>query len=235
MNSQLPLPPSAMSAKVHVTETWNEIGQMILDGEPYAARIEQLEEYLFIRAEQLKAGRLGQHFDWGLDLHLARTANSFFKDWAPKQAKIRQDWHDYWDSLATRSQQYTEKISQTAFTTMILLHGAVAVGAINVLSQNPVELAPYLIPAAKWTLFGALVGVALLILGQMIIFIYLTEMSETAKGRILGPYKYKRFRSLHRYWQKYYRKVRIGIRFIYGSIVWFLAYATVALIILAQG
>jgi hypothetical protein len=218
-----------------VKRQWDRIGQLILDGEAFGTPVEQLEIYLLQREEHIKAGIMPPGFDWERDLYLARTGHSFYKDWTPHRSKVRQDYHDHWKALVSQVDQYTDKISQSAFTSMILIHGAIAVGALNVLAQDPDDLAPYLVPAAKWAIFGSLVGMVLLMLGQIIIFVFLTEMAGTVKGRTLGPFKYKRFNSLTRYWNRHYKKVRIGIGFIYGSIIWFMVYAAVALIILAQG
>jgi hypothetical protein len=232
VSNQLPEPPEALNAVVHVKRQWDEVGRMILDNVPYGTPVEQVEIYLLQRDEQIKAGALPPGYDWARDLYLARTGHAFYKDWSPHHAKIRQDYHDHWKSLATRVEQYTQNISQSAFTSMILIHGAIAVGALNILAQDPDDLAPYLAPAAKWAIFGSLVGIGLLLIGQLIIFVYLTEMAGTVKGRTLGSYKYKRFNSLSRYWQKHYKTVRIGTGLIYASVVWFIVYAAIALIIL---
>jgi hypothetical protein len=233
VSNELPEPPEALNATLHVKHQWEEIGQLILDGEPHGTPVELLEVYLLQREEQIRAGVLPHGYDWERDLYLARTGHAFHKGWSSQRAKIRQDFHDHWTSLTSRVEQYTEKISQAAFTSMILLHGAVAVGAINILAQNPKDLLPYLIPAAKWTLFGALVGVGLLLIGQLIIFVYLTEMAGTVRGRTVGPFKFRRFTTLPRYWAKHYKKVNIGTYLIYASMAWFLCYSTIALIVLA--
>jgi hypothetical protein len=230
----LPLPPDEDSDQAHVKHTWEETRKMILDGVPHETQVQLLETYIIQRQQEVDSNSLPSQFDWGRDLYLARVSHDFWLNWSPRQSKQRSDWHEYWLKLTSQVDQYTDKISQTAFTSTILLHGAVALGAINVLTQKRGELEPYMIPAAKFVLFGALVGISLLIMGQFIIFVYLTQLSGTVRAKITGPYRYKRFYSLSRYWNKYYKPVRIGTYMVYASIFWFIFYGTVAFIILLQ-
>jgi hypothetical protein len=234
VTNTLPFPPDTDSAQAHVKHTWEEIRKMILDGVPHGTQVQLLETYFSQRQQDIDLGTLPSNFDWAKDLYLARVSHDFWLNWSPRQEKQRADWHEYWLNLTSQVNQYTDKISQAAFTSTILLHGAVALGAINVLSQKRDELEPFMIPAAKFVLFGSLVGIALLIIGQFMMFVFLTELSGTVRAKITGPYRYKRYYSLSRYWKKYYKPVRIGTYLIYGSVFWFIFYGTVAFIILLQ-
>jgi hypothetical protein len=221
-----------MSAQAYVDARWKDIGQMVLDAVPIEPAVRSVEAFLDQRREMLGNGSLSESYEWGLDLHLADTHHKFALDWVPRNQKLRDDYTSFWRDSSKRMLEFTERLSLAGISTLILLHGAVAIGALNALSEKAGELSSEFIFAAKLTLGGSLIGIFLIAWGQLTLFVFWSEIGGTISGRLLGPFKFKRFNALRRYLLKYRRKARTGDYLIYASLFWFFIYCAVAYIVL---
>jgi hypothetical protein len=150
-----------MRAENFVEKEWREINVMIWDAVPFEHRVSLLEDWLADRKEDVEKLSLPGPYDWLSDLRKAELVHKFHKDWIKRNEKARDDYIQYWRGLAERSHEFLEKISLGGFNTIILLHGAVAVGALNILSKKPGKVADTAIYAARFGLFAALVGILL--------------------------------------------------------------------------
>jgi hypothetical protein len=228
-----PLPPDEHSARKYIERAWIPIQQMVLDAAPIDPNLRNIEHYLRNQRDAISDGVLSDGYDWALDLHLAMTVHRFNLDWVPTGSSYRESHIAYWKDQTNRVYDFTTKISLGAFNTMILLHGAVALGALNVLSQKSGDLNAAMAPPAKWAIFGALLGILLLALGQVIMVHKLNEIANTVVGRLIYQYKFRKLRAIGRYWNmKYKSSARYGEYLVHASIFWFFAYCSVAFLLL---
>lgn len=228
--------PDANSMTAYVNREWARINQMAYDGQPTGAAVRAVENALESRKKMIDDGQLNQIYDWTEDLRVGRTFHDVNKDWLDVHVATRTEFYQFWNSTIKRSHEYLEKVSLSGVSTIILLHGAVAVGALNSLSQKTGQLSREFIVAAKVAMFGALVGIFLAATGLFIVFIFLGRMTNTVHTKLVGGrFKYKRFNSLPRYWNNgYNRSVKYGDRMVYASLFWFFVYCTAAFIILLK-
>jgi hypothetical protein len=230
-----PSPPESMSAKKFVENEWREINRMIWDAVPYEHRVNMLEEYLTTRKTDVEQLSLPGPYNWLSDLISAELVHKFHKDWIKRNEKDRDDRVQYWKDLAKRSQEFLEKVSLGGFNTIILLHGAVAVGALNILSKKSGEMTDGAIYAARFGLLAALIGILLAAFGMLTFFHFLTAISNTVSAHLVGPQRFRKVRAIGRYWPKTYKKTAaMGDRLIYVSIFWFAIYCVIAYLILVQ-
>ena len=215
-----------------VESEWREINTFIQDGTPHTFRIWNLERRLDERRADIDSGKAPAGVDWADDLRRAEWTHKHNLTWIPRHEALRNHFIEHWTSLTRRSVEYSEKIALAGFNTILLLHGAVAVGALNALSQKAGQLTPQFIIAAKCSMFGALAGILLLACGQILQLEYLSRMSSRVAGSLLHSPKLKKFNAISRYWGRHLKRANIGAYMVYMSLFWFFLYCSAAFLIL---
>jgi hypothetical protein len=173
------IPPDSMRAEKIVEGEWREINRMIWDAMPFEHRVSSIDQFLEGRENDIQSLALPGPYDWMSDLQRAEYIHKFNKDWIKRNEKARDDHIQYWKDLSRRANEFAEKVSLGGFNTIILLHGAVAVGALNIISKKPTEVSSAAMNAALFGLIAALVGILLAAFGMLAFFHFLATISNT--------------------------------------------------------
>lgn len=229
--SPKPVPVEKSLAK-YVEGEWKRIGDLIRDGHPSSYAIRALQSTIDTRDQLINEGKFGNEFDWEADLKTAKFYNDFYVSWTPAFEKSRDRQLNYWESESKRTIEYAEKISLAGINTILLLHGAVAIGSLNVIAQKAGLAAATTVLAAKVGLAGSLIGIALLAVGQVLIFERVSTISQTIRGRLSLSPTQKKLSAMSRYWSKYVSIARKGDYLIYCSLFVFFLNCFIAYFIL---
>ncbi len=125
-------------------------------------------------------------------------------------------------------------MSLNGLKTILLFHGAVAIGSLNIIAQVKHENLQLLL-AAKLGLAFSLAGIMLIGLGQMIMIVKIGEMNSKLAGQLASQIKWRKLRAFGRYMQRYYvRFLKYANLAIYGSIGWFCVYCVILYIVIVS-
>jgi hypothetical protein len=164
---------------------------------------------------------------------MAKVEHKYNLDWLDRIDIEHKAYIDYWKNLCTNQISTGEKLSLAGLNTIYLVHGAVAVGALNALASKQGAPDPSLASAAKFAMPSALLGIALVATGQIVLARFGTEMSTRVAGKMIGTVTLRRARTFPRYWEKYRKKIlRWGDVLVYASVVWFFVYSMICYLII---
>jgi len=230
MNSTPKPVPSDASAARSIDATLKGVIKKIYDGQPFQTDISIVEDYLRERELLISSGKLDPSYDWNGDLRVAQTAYKVAIDWLPQHRNIREGYLVYWRNRTERAAETLTKISLEGLKTILVLHGAVALGALNILTDK--EAVPLNLLAAKCALAFSLVGIIMLGLGQIIVVRAVSSMNDRIAGEISTIVHWKKLSAIGRYWRRGYKLIQFADYLIYGSIFWFGIYTAILCIIL---
>ena len=117
--------------------------------------------------------------------------------------------------------------------TILLIHGAVAVGALNIIAQAKPESSQLLL-AGKLGLAFSLLGIMIVGLGQVMMVIKIGGLNQKLSGRLASQIKWNKLRAFGRYTQRYYRFLKYANLAIYGSAGWFCVYCVILYIVIVS-
>lgn len=224
--------PKESSIAEFVELHWKNIYSLVSDGLPHEQAVKTLDINLQGRAQQIEQGTLVAGYDWQSDLKRAEYIHDFHKSWLPNVSRVRERQLSYWEDLSKRGIEFSEKVSLAGIATITALHGAVALGALNVLAKGTKDNPAQLVFAAKLAIFGALLGIFLLAIGQMAVFEFLGIASNTVRGKLFANPRHSKLRAVSRYWNRIGKRIQIGNKLIYASVFCFFLNCLIAAIIL---
>jgi len=216
--------------KATVEEQWKWLNKLIYDGSPPEGYIAQFEQVFVTRQTQIDTGALAAGFDWSGDLAAAKALHESNKTWVARHTLTRESLIEWWEKEITRKQDYVEKLGFGGINLVIAFHGAVALGALKVLSEKPGD--PLLLLTAKFAICSSLIGIFLIGVGKIVIIEYTNKFISRIRGKLVSYMRYKKLRALGRYYRKMNPFSQWGTRLIYASFAWFFIYTVVCGILL---
>jgi hypothetical protein len=222
---------SSDSLKEDVDRRWKSVQKQIYDDIPFAFEVSQIEEGIAIREGLLNANKLDPRFDWRFDLDNAKFFHRFNLTWVEQHKAIRASFQKHWQEWSTEAQKWIRDLAQNSLKSLLILHGAVAVGALNILTQEP---SASLLLAAKLALVFAVLGIVAGIIGQIILFKIVSEASNSIRGRVFTKIRWKKLNALWRYNRRRLKLMYLADYLILGSAFWFCAYSIILLVVLSS-
>jgi hypothetical protein len=147
--------PEAVSVAKVVEKYWPTVIAAIFDGFPLEVHLEFVENTLVERERLISQGVLDSSFDWAADLAIARKKQADNLRWIPTHQATRLGYIDFWRTITGRIEEYSENLAISGMNLIIGFHGAVALGAIKILTEKE-SATPYAVKAATVALVCAM-------------------------------------------------------------------------------
>lgn len=231
MSALTEVPPEA-NLRASVDRIWQRIHPAILDELPFEHELRLVDELLSRRAEEIKANALNPEYDWAADFDSAVWAHNFNKDWINYHRESRLAYVRFWQKFQEETSDLLKELSIGGQKTILLLHGAVALGALNILTKSPAEVASGLVITAKFAVVFSVIGILSLGLGQLLLFRGLATVSARLANRFSRKLRWRTLRAFHRWSRRSIEPLDRANWFIYGSIWWFASYSLILSIML---
>jgi len=223
--------PENVSMNAGVKDRWHAINITVFDGTPVEHDIKAVEEFLLLRKALIDGGTLSAEFDWKHDFELARYSHRFHLTNLDYLRNKRTSYINFWTGWITEATNYNREVSLNGLKTIFLLHGAIAIGALNILAQHTTPGTQLVLTAKFAIIFGAS-GIVLAGLGQIIVYYFGTLMVTRVRAKLVGDVKWAKARAVSRYLDRYGWLPLLGNKAIYGSMLWFACYVVILLIML---
>ena len=227
-----PLPPEDVSIQKIVRDQWKEIDRLVFDGLPYQEHLSSIEEQLSSRRALFEQGTFNPDFDWTRDLLLAEAFYKSAVAWLPQRQKTRDDFIAYWRGVVSRNQQIVREIGLSGLKTILLLHGAVALGSLSIVAKEGPPHSALL--AAKCGLFFAVIGIIALALGQLLMFETASKVSDEMEGKLSQRMNWSALLNIGEENAAAMMPLAWANRMVYGSLIWFCVYAVILAILLVS-
>jgi len=130
-----------------------------------------------------------------------------------------------------QTSSWIREFAQNAFKSLLILHGAVALGALNALVQHPQD---QITIAAKFALIFAILGIVAAIVGQIILFNVIAAGTNYIGALVSTKIRWRRLRALWRYNSRKFKVLRYADFLVFGSAIWFCVYSLILFIILTS-
>ena len=231
-NTRAEVPVDA-SIRPLIEEQWRGIMRQIFDGLPYDEGLRFAERLLKDREDTIEEGGLNAAYDWQYDLYVARFHHQWNLDHSHYNQKTRDRLLKYWETALEQNRTPIKEMGLSGLKTVLLIHGAVAVGALNIIAQVKPENLQLLL-AAKLGLAFSLVGIMMVGLGQVMMIIKIGDLNSKLSGRLASQIKWNKLRAFGRYTQRYFRFLKYANLAIYGSVGWFCVYCVVLYIVIVS-
>lgn len=231
-NESLEEVPREKSIVRIVDENWKSVRKYVYDGRPIEYLLTGVEETFSRRKTAITNGSLDSRFDWEYDLACARFNHRYNLSWLDWHRESREKLVSFWAENAADNFKYVRELSLNGFKTIVLLHGAVALGSFNLLAQKHTTISASTILAAKLGLFFAVVGIISAGLGQLVSFHALSGLFGTIQGKLATVPRWSKIRAFGKYTQKFQPLLRVATYLIYGSIFWFCLYSIILFLVL---
>jgi len=225
--------PENVSVKALVEKYWPTVITAIFDGFPLEVHLEYVEKNLVERERLISLQMLDQSYDWAADLAGARKLQTDNLRWIPTHQATRQGYIDFWRSLTGRIEDYSEKLAISGMNLIVGFHGAVALGAIKILTEKAAATSTS-ITAATIALFCAVLGIVLFAFGKLTAYHVSYNIAGQLRSNLINP-KNSDFSKLSEIVAAQSKPNFWAMRLIYGSLFWFLFYAIMVMIILVEG
>ena len=232
-NSRAEVPVDA-SIRPLIESQWRDIMRRIYDGLPYDEGLRFAERLLNDREAAVNGGGLNAAYDWQYDLYIARFHHQWNLDHTHYNEETRERFRRYWENTLEQNRTIIKEMGLNGLKTILLIHGAVAVGALNIIAQVKPENSQLLL-AAKLGLAFSLAGIMLVALGQVIMIITIGELNSKLSGRLANQIKWNKLRAFSRYMQRYMTGfLKYANLAIYGSVGWFCVYCIILYIVIVS-
>jgi hypothetical protein len=231
-NSRLEVPPGA-SLRPTIERLWREIMSRLYDGLPYDESLRFAERLLQERQDEIHSETLDRSYDWQYDLQVAKFHHQWNLDHRKHNEEARERYQKYWENILEQNRAILKEIGLSGLKTILLIHGAVALGALNIIAQSDSEKIQIIL-AAKLGLAFSLIGIALVGLGQLIMFIKMTEINSKLASKLSAKIRWNKLRAFWRYYRRHTQVLKIANYAIYGSILWFCAYCVILYIVIVS-
>lgn len=230
---QLPLPPPHLSATEHVNREWRAVIEDSKRGHPQSGRIAAIDFYLATRKDHLDSGKLRTDLDWTTDWNVANGMYHFHRDQAAWWQVHREKIEAFWLEHVQENASYLNSVALAGLKTIFLVHGALALASLAVLSGQVADPRWSVLIAARIALVAALVGLGMASIGQVLLFHFMSQEIVQVRSVLGARRRLRRLYALGRYIAKYYHPRYMWVNgLIYGSVLVFIAGAALAAIVL---
>ncbi len=227
-----PPPPPELSLLAEVKYLWNPILKDAKAGSDVEFHISQVSQTIEQFETALNSGKLPPDYDWTTDIEKAHKYHDFYVSWVRSARADLEKWYAFWNDRLQTTQKFSLQLAQEGLKYILLLHGATAIACLNAITTNPKT--EYKL-ALLTGMFGAVVGIGLLVIGQIILLNVTWSQNNRISGKLLLRKQWIRLRAISRWIHaKHARILILADIFIYGSIVWFGLYVLVCLSIIAN-
>lgn len=230
MTDQLMPVPTNSSALEAIKPTLDRVITKLYDDLPIQHDLAMVEKFLGERRALIDAKHFDPSFDWQSDLATAETHFKIAIEWAPRHKETRDGYITYWRGRLERNERNLNEISINGLKTILLVHGAVAVGALNILKDAASSATILMI--SRWALSFSVLGIVMYGVGVVIMIEVMGTLNEKMIGAISTKLPWRRVRALSRYFRRGARPLSYATQLIYGSVIWFAVYSIVLLILL---
>jgi len=169
--------PANVSIRPGIEENWRDIMRRILDGLPYDEGLRFTERLIKDREDEIARGHLNAAYDWQYDLDLARFHQRWNLDHAKYNEESRERLLKFWEQVLEQNRTIIKEMGLNGLKTILLIHGAVAVGALNIIAQAKPESSQLLL-AGKLGLAFSLLGIMIVGLGQVMMVIKIGGLNQ---------------------------------------------------------
>ena len=200
---------------------WREIEPRVEAGLAVAGALKLIDDLIDIRGKKIAAGGVDGSFAWEADLIEAKSIHSKNSDKLSDASALREKRLEWWNGYAENVTDLTDKIGLAGLNLIFAAHGAVALGAIKILSEN-VEPSKTLINASKTALVISTIGLTLYVLGKFILFISASRLLNGLKSMLyprISDAKIGDMQSVH---EENFGGIARGMYLLYASVCVFL-------------
>lgn len=223
--------PTQASMYGEVDRRWRHINTILFDGTPVDHEVRAVEESLERRRQDIISGSLTGAYDWKHDLETARFSHRFHLANLDNLKSKRTVYLAFWQKWVADTTDYFREISLGGQKTLYLLHGAVAIGSLNILAQ-PTRPAAQIVLAAKFAIVFSAAGILLAGFGQVMMGYFGSLLVNRIRGKLAGDLNWRKVRAFHRYVRRHAWRGRIGERALYAAVFWFGTYVCILLLML---
>jgi hypothetical protein len=224
--------PDEVSISQIVVKYWPTAIAAIFDGYPLEGHLEFIENTIAERERLLSQGMLDASFDWAADVATARKKQAENLRWIPTHQATRQGYIDFWRSVTIRMEEYSEKLAMSGMDLIVAFHGAVALGAIKILTEKE-SVSTLSTKAAIAALPLSLIGIGLFGVGKLVAYHVTATMAGLLKSKLINP-KNSDFAALGAIVLAQTKPNNWARWLIYGSLFWFMFYSVVIVLILLE-
>jgi hypothetical protein len=151
--------PTAASINENIRVRWHRINTIIFDGDPVEFEIRAIDEALLRHKNLIASGTLDSRYDWKFDFELARWSHGWYLDALDRLKNTRTTYIEFWQTWAKDGTEFFRKLSLEGMKLIFLLHGAIALGGLGILTQasgKPSQLVMVAKLAVCFSAFGIL-------------------------------------------------------------------------------
>jgi hypothetical protein len=229
---RLPPPPPEQSAAEHVFEIWKVLLRDLRDGNSIRAQIEGLEHFLTERHQRITSGSLPSDFNWEFDLGNAISAHRRFLILSEEDLAARENWKSFWRQRIQANDEFALKLMSDVLKFTLLANGATAIAALSALTSTGGETYK---SALLMAMFGAVISIIALTLGEIILIETVSSFTNKIKGRLSNKDGWRTLQAIAVYGSRHYGKYQRAAEFlIYGSLAWFCVYILICLLMIAD-
>ena len=232
-SSRFPIPPKHLSITEHVNDDWRAAIECLKRGQPHAGKVKEIERYLAGRKTDFEAGILRAEYHWETDLNVALSMHLYFQDEAERWQVRRDKLEAFWSEHAKEQQGYINAVAVEGLKAIIIIHGALALASLAVLTGQVASPHGSVLFAAQVGLLAAVLGMGMAAVGQILLFHFQGESIGRIQSVMGAPHSLRRLYALGRHFRRFIRPKLILVNgLIYGSVGVFILGAVTAAIIL---
>lgn len=223
-----------VSASAEVNERWRQINIALFEPGSVAPMIAGVEDSLRQRRDLIETGTLNPGFDWHHDYEMARFSHRFHLANMEVVRGKRTNRIQFWRDWSSEVIDTSRIISVDALKTLYLVHGAVALGALNILSEpdgKPLSV----MQASKLAIVFASTGLIAAGLGQMLSLHMANRIANRVRFKLFDDVRWSTVVAIGRYLRRNRRLIVWSERLTNGSVIWIGIYLPVLLIVLLSG
>lgn len=220
MNSALlPVPDDRRVSDI-VERQWRRIRKEVLNGRSVEFDLCQLDKAIEERDSSIRNHDVDMSYDWVSDLERAKFLHGFYRQWMVNDVKYRKDKEELWVRAVSRMEDFSEKVALSGINLIFVAHGAVALGALRLLSEGK-QLEPWIRQVSYFAIIVSIFGIISFSLGKFLIFYYITHFSGKIRGNLIGSISDLKYNSFYTYLRRYRKYITAGDYVMYLSILLF--------------
>lgn len=225
--SDNPPPPPEISFFVFVVREWEDFRPEVKKGKNVSHRVSLIDRRLASGRAALAAGKLVPGYNWERDLTLAEDHHALLRRGRDAVEASNSTGAQLWRDLAKKQSDLSAALMLGGVNLIFAGHGATAIAAMNALVSDRGEKFQ---AALGCLIIGGLIGLALVTCGKLIAIEWLSRVSSKLEAMLAYP-NTARVRAAGKYLEKISKRpAKAAERLIYGSIIWFVIYIVLALV-----
>lgn len=200
---------------------WRDIQPRVEAGLAVAGALKLVDDLIEFRSKKIAAGGLDGSVDWEADLIEAKSIHSKSIDRVSDELALREKRLEWWRGYAENVTDLTDKIGLAGLNLIFAAHGAVALGAIKILSENT-DSSKSLISVSKTALVISTIGLFLYVLGKFILFINASRLLNGLKSTLYSPDSGAKIINIQEVHERNFGGIAYGMYLLYASVCVFL-------------